>query len=206
MMKTSRRGGGSAFDDAISRPLLNTSDGGNQRHVSQRQHPKPSSQHFHQPPPVTPPASMFQQPHQNFDRAAATSQYKPPNQSIDRAHQHHQQQQVLLLEEQELQGGDLEEALLRERHGEFVNIHGNMQQINDIYKDLAHVVDSQQEHIDEMEMNVMNTQQSAEEGMQQLNMVAGMTLSQHVGERSLRLGSGIFVTVAFLMLVYMLCR
>jgi t-SNARE complex subunit (syntaxin) len=112
---------------------------------------------------------------------------------------------VLLLEEQELAGGDLHEALLRERHGEFVNIHANMQQIDEIYKDLALAVDSQQDHIDEMEMNVLNAQQSAEEGMQRLNLVAGMTLSQHVGERALRLGSGIFVTVAFLMLVYMLC-
>jgi len=174
----------SAFDDAISRPLLSSSSG--------------SAHHRTNPPKsasVAPPAALFKQ---------QTSFYRPPFPTVNRRDD--DEDQTITFLEQDLQGIDLEEALLQERHGEFVTIHGNMQQINAIYRDLAHIVDSQQEHFDGMEMNALEAQDSMESGMRHLNKAASIGLSQHFGERTFRLVSGLFVAVALFMAVYMLFR
>ena len=48
----------------------------------------------------------------------------------------------------------LHEEIMREREEEIRNINKGMHQVNEIYKDLAHIVGSQQEQIDTIEQQM----------------------------------------------------
>ena len=48
---------------------------------------------------------------------------------------------------------------MREREEEIRNINKGMVQVNEIYKDLAHIVGSQQEHVDAIESQMEESRQ-----------------------------------------------
>jgi hypothetical protein len=66
--------------------------------------------------------------------------------------------------------GELEvnEALIRERHEAMVEINRQLNEVNDIFKDLARLVDDQTDDIQEIHDNVVVTHAAAERGLVEL--------------------------------------
>ena len=62
----------------------------------------------------------------------------------------------------------LHEEIMREREQEIRNINKGMHTVNEIYKDLAHIVGSQQEQIDQIETQMEDARGNAESGLQQV--------------------------------------
>ena len=62
----------------------------------------------------------------------------------------------------------LHEEIMREREEEIRNINRGMHQVNEIYKDLATFVDSQQEQIDTIETQMEDSKANAESGLKQI--------------------------------------
>merc|ERR1711935_578355 len=60
------------------------------------------------------------------------------------------------------------EDIMREREEEIRNINKGMHQVNEIYKDLAHIIGSQQEQVDEVEEHMERANESAEAGLKQI--------------------------------------
>lgn len=59
----------------------------------------------------------------------------------------------------------IQEDLIREREAEIRNINQGMHQVNEIYKDLADLVGTQQENIDTIEDNMQQAVDTAKEGL-----------------------------------------
>jgi len=64
------------------------------------------------------------------------------------------------------------EDIVREREEEIRNINKGMHQVNEIYKDLAHLVGSQQEDIDQIETNMQQATESAKDGLHQVEQAS----------------------------------
>jgi t-SNARE complex subunit (syntaxin) len=62
----------------------------------------------------------------------------------------------------------LAEDIMREREEEIRNINRGMHQVNEIFKDLAHIVSSQQDQIDNIETQMEESKANAESGLQQV--------------------------------------
>lgn len=75
---------------------------------------------------------------------------------------HYQQVQIQLHHDR------LAEEIMREREEEIRNINRGMHQVNEIYKDLAHIVGSQQEQIDQIETQMEDSRANAESGLKQV--------------------------------------
>jgi len=80
---------------------------------------------------------------------------------------------AILVEQQRLQQLQLEEdrlheEIMREREEEIRNINHGMHTVNEIYKDLAHIVGQQQEQIDQIENQMEDSRANAESGLQQV--------------------------------------
>lgn len=57
---------------------------------------------------------------------------------------------------------------MREREEEIRNINRGMHTVNEIYKDLAHIVGSQQEDIDRIETQMEDAHANAQSGLRQV--------------------------------------
>lgn len=57
---------------------------------------------------------------------------------------------------------------MREREEEIKNINKGMHTVNEIYKDLAHIVGGQQEQIDQIEGQMEDARTNAESGLTQV--------------------------------------
>jgi t-SNARE complex subunit (syntaxin) len=68
----------------------------------------------------------------------------------------------------QMQEDRLAEEIMREREEEIRNINRGMHQVNEIYKDLAHIVGEQQEHIDKIETQMDDARANAEAGLHQV--------------------------------------
>ncbi|GAX17463.1 hypothetical protein FisN_5Hu113 [Fistulifera solaris] len=68
----------------------------------------------------------------------------------------------------QMQKDRLAEEIMREREEEIRNINRGMHQVNEIYKDLAHIVGSQQEQIDTIENQMEESKVNAESGLKQV--------------------------------------
>lgn len=62
----------------------------------------------------------------------------------------------------------LHEEIMREREQEIRNINKGMHTVNEIYKDLAHIVGGQQEQIDQIEGQMEDARNNAESGLSQV--------------------------------------
>jgi len=62
----------------------------------------------------------------------------------------------------------LNQQIMRERESEIKNINKSMHQVNEIFKDLAHLVDTQQTDIDKIEGQMENAHASAKSGLTQV--------------------------------------
>ncbi|KAG7340199.1 hypothetical protein IV203_033553 [Nitzschia inconspicua] len=77
--------------------------------------------------------------------------------------QQHQQQQLLLQQDR------LQEEIMREREEEIRKINQGMHTVNEIYKDLAHIVGSQQEQVDQIEDKMEEARNTAQSGLDQVH-------------------------------------
>lgn len=68
----------------------------------------------------------------------------------------------------QLQEDRLAEEIMREREEEIQNINKGMHTVNEIYKDLAHIVGSQQEQIDQVETHMEDAKENTEAGLKQV--------------------------------------
>jgi hypothetical protein len=76
--------------------------------------------------------------------------------------QYRMQQQIQLQEDR------LHEEIMREREEEIRNINKGMHTVNEIYKDLAHLVGQQQDHVDQIETQMEDSRTNAESGLKQV--------------------------------------
>lgn len=72
------------------------------------------------------------------------------------------------LQEQILAEDRLNESIMREREEEIRNINKGMHTVNEIYKDLAHIVGEQQSDIDKIEVQMEESRANAESGLSQV--------------------------------------
>jgi t-SNARE complex subunit (syntaxin) len=79
-----------------------------------------------------------------------------------------QQQQLLLTAQMQMHEDRLAEEIMREREEEIRKINRGMHTVNEIYKDLAHIVGSQQEHVDSIENQMEESAANAESGLKQV--------------------------------------
>ena len=93
----------------------------------------------------------------------SSSNYNPNGEENDAVLRQYQQQQLLLQQEDRLQ-----EEIMREREEEIRNINRGMHTVNEIYKDLAHIVSQQQQDIDTIETQMDQAHTSAQQGLQQV--------------------------------------
>mmetsp|Transcript_14008 Transcript_14008/g.30419 ORF Transcript_14008/g.30419 Transcript_14008/m.30419 type:complete len:295 (+) Transcript_14008:88-972(+) len=78
----------------------------------------------------------------------------------------------------QIQEDKINEEIMREREEEIKNIHKGMHQVNEIYKDLAHLVDSQQEGIDQIETQMENTKENTASGLKHIEKANESSQSQ----------------------------
>jgi len=105
-------------------------------------------------------------PHHPQRNASAASNHNfqnPPNSN----NSNFPEQQSFQLQQQ-LQEDRINEEIMREREEEIRNINKGMHQVNEIYKDLAHIVAGQQEQIDEVETHMEDANTNAEAGLKQI--------------------------------------
>ena len=62
----------------------------------------------------------------------------------------------------------ISEEIMREREEEIRNIHKGMHTVNEIYKDLAHLVDNQQAGVDQIETQMENTKDNTATGLKHI--------------------------------------
>ncbi|KAL3803366.1 hypothetical protein HJC23_009330 [Cyclotella cryptica] len=74
----------------------------------------------------------------------------------------------------------INEEIMREREEEIRNIHKGMHQVNEIYKDLAHLVDNQQEGIDQIETQMENAKENTATGLKHIEKANSHQQSQCV--------------------------
>mmetsp|Transcript_96642 Transcript_96642/g.278998 ORF Transcript_96642/g.278998 Transcript_96642/m.278998 type:complete len:265 (-) Transcript_96642:193-987(-) len=68
----------------------------------------------------------------------------------------------------QIQQDKLHEDIMREREEEIRNINKGMHTVNEIYKDLAHIVGSQQDQVDQIETQMEDARNNAESGLEQV--------------------------------------
>ena len=81
---------------------------------------------------------------------------------------HNHARTVLQQQQVQLQQDRLQEEIMREREEEIRQINRGMHQVNEIYKDLAHIVGEQQDDIDGIESKMEETKASAQSGLEQV--------------------------------------
>mmetsp|Transcript_9517 Transcript_9517/g.23357 ORF Transcript_9517/g.23357 Transcript_9517/m.23357 type:complete len:278 (+) Transcript_9517:372-1205(+) len=74
-----------------------------------------------------------------------------------------EQQQMLI------QRDKLQQEIMQEREDEIRKINKGMHQVNQIYKDLAHIVGEQQEHVDQIEDKMEESKTAAQSGLYQIH-------------------------------------
>ena len=74
----------------------------------------------------------------------------------------------------------INEEIMREREEEIRNIHKGMQTVNEIYKDLAHLVDNQQEGIDQIENQMEGAKENTSTGLRHIEKANESQQSQCV--------------------------
>jgi syntaxin 7 len=78
-----------------------------------------------------------------------------------------QTQQQLI--QQQLEQDRLNEEIMREREEEIRKINRGMHTVNEIYKDLAHIVGQQQDDVDKIETQMEDARDTAQSGLDQVH-------------------------------------
>jgi t-SNARE complex subunit (syntaxin) len=78
-------------------------------------------------------------------------------------------QNILQQQQLQLQQDRLQEEIMREREDEIRAINKGMHQVNEIYKDLAHIVGEQQDDVDQIENKMEESKTAAQSGLEQVS-------------------------------------
>jgi t-SNARE complex subunit (syntaxin) len=78
-------------------------------------------------------------------------------------------QTVLQQQQIQIQQDRLQEEIMREREDEIRAINKGMHQVNEIYKDLAHIVGEQQDDVDQIESKMEESKTAAQSGYEQVS-------------------------------------
>mmetsp|Transcript_18586 Transcript_18586/g.34419 ORF Transcript_18586/g.34419 Transcript_18586/m.34419 type:complete len:302 (-) Transcript_18586:287-1192(-) len=78
----------------------------------------------------------------------------------------------------QIQEDKINEEIMQEREEEIKNIHKGMHQVNEIYKDLAHLVDEQQEGVDQIETQMENAKENTATGLKHIEKANESSQSQ----------------------------
>jgi len=70
--------------------------------------------------------------------------------------------------QEQLQSAALNDSIIQEREGDIANIHRTVQEVAEIFQDLALLVDEQGAHIDNIQTNIESASQQTAKGVQQL--------------------------------------
>ena len=86
------------------------------------------------------------------------------------SHNNNNNTQTVLQQQQiQLQQDRLQEEIMREREDEIRAINKGMHQVNEIYKDLAHIVGEQQDDVDQIESKMEESKTAAQSGYEQVS-------------------------------------
>lgn len=99
----------------------------------------------------------------SYGRSSVSDSF-PDHQQSEEANRADQQRLIQL----QVQEDRLAAEIMREREEEIRNINRGMHQVNEIYKDLAHIVGEQQEQIDTIETQMDDARANAEAGLKQV--------------------------------------
>mmetsp|Transcript_30443 Transcript_30443/g.44453 ORF Transcript_30443/g.44453 Transcript_30443/m.44453 type:complete len:214 (-) Transcript_30443:418-1059(-) len=204
----------SPFDEALSggsggRPLLDgNGQGGSKRNQkrglsskflprftskSSVTTPEPTSMSQSYKPPLEPRAKVIE--HYDLENAQGQQQLLDEMDQDD--------EENLIQDELQQRGDDLTEALLRERHEEVQNIHSSLALVNEIQRDLAGMVESQQEQVDLVEENAEETAERADRGLGHIERAS----QRDKQTRSMLFGIGIIVIIALIaVFIYFLVK
>ena len=118
---------------------------------------------------------------QNIQKSTATASYNNSSynpfsngDADNRTSSFNDNEQTNILAEQQrlqqlqLQEDRLHEEIMREREEEIRNINHGMHTVNEIFKDLAHIVGQQQEQVDQIENQMEDSRANAESGLAQV--------------------------------------
>ncbi|VEU43958.1 unnamed protein product [Pseudo-nitzschia multistriata] len=111
---------------------------------------------------VTKQQKQYQQ--RGYNGGGAGSNAAPGSEYSNNAAKTALEQQQLLVQQDRLQ-----EEIMREREEEIRKINKGMHQVNQIYKDLAHIVGEQQEHVDQIEDKMEESKTAAQSGLDQIH-------------------------------------
>ena len=70
--------------------------------------------------------------------------------------------------QEQLQAAALNDSIIQEREGGIANIHRTVQEVSEIFQDLALLVDEQGAHIDNIQTNIESAGSQTAKGVQQL--------------------------------------
>mmetsp|Transcript_5737 Transcript_5737/g.14227 ORF Transcript_5737/g.14227 Transcript_5737/m.14227 type:complete len:288 (-) Transcript_5737:1557-2420(-) len=110
---------------------------------------------------VTRQRKQFQQ--RGAAAAAASASGDSSSSTHNKARTALEQQQMLVQQDR------LQEEIMREREEEIRKINQGMHQVNQIYRDLAHIVGEQQEHVDQIEDKMEESKTAAQSGLEQIH-------------------------------------
>lgn len=79
-----------------------------------------------------------------------------------------EENEEVMMRQMQIQEDRINEEIMREREEEIKNIHKGMHQVNEIYKDLAHLVDNQQEDVDTIETQMESANANASAGLKHI--------------------------------------
>lgn len=195
----------SAFDDALSQPLIKSefSAASNSKVTASN---KPSSFSFRERGVL--PSRNFKFSSKSKDsefqdlrlQYEMTERQSKPFQAVNNRinqgyHGEEEPDSREVVEEQILKrfnATNLDSELARERAQEISTINGDMRQIKDIYQDLSNIVDSQQTDINDIEMNAIETKAKAANGIDELEKASSLA------QASRRLSKPCFISLAML--------
>ena len=112
---------------------------------------------------VTKQMKQYQQ--RNISEGAAARRDQESN-----SHNNNNNTQTVLQQQQiQIQQDRLQEEIMREREDEIRAINKGMHQVNEIYKDLAHIVGEQQDDVDQIESKMEESKTAAQSGYEQVS-------------------------------------
>lgn len=116
---------------------------------------------------VTPKINAIKDAKNNSNQRTSRN-YSNNNSEVDQSSPEAVMAENQRLKQIQMQEDRLSEEIMREREEEIRNINRGMHQVNEIYKDLAHIVGEQQENIDQIETQMDDARGNAEAGLNQI--------------------------------------
>merc|ERR1740130_2110976 len=107
--------------------------------------------------------------YQQRNNSSASAAARRDQESASNNNNNNNTQTILQQQQIQLQQDRLQEEIMREREDEIRAINKGMHQVNEIYKDLAHIVGEQQDDVDQIESKMEESKTAAQSGYEQVS-------------------------------------